>query len=249
MTEFTLPSLLEKSYVSKKIQDIHGNPEDFHSGINREEAEMLIRVIRENKAVKTLEVGLAMGASAVCFCETARHIDPKSLHYAIDPFQYADWKGVGVKLINESGLADHFKLLEGKTHEVFHYFIDNNIKLDMAFIDGWHTFDYTFIDFFFVDQVLKDGGILAFHDMYALSKQKVLRFIKTHRDYEILYNYRITEKDRWKTFKFFVWRILQKPALIFSWYHWKFQLFSPYGIIFLRKKSSFEPNFDFYKKF
>jgi len=51
----------------------------------------------------------------------------------------------------------------------------------MAFIDGWHTFDYTFIDFFFVDQVLKDGGILAFHDMYALSKQKVLNFIKTHR--------------------------------------------------------------------
>jgi predicted O-methyltransferase YrrM len=249
MTDYKLPPLLEKAYLDKKIKDINGEECDFHSGINREEAERLIQVIRENKAVKTLEIGLAMGASAVCFCETASGIKKDSLHYAIDPYQFADWKGTGVRLIDDSGLKDNFKLLEGKTHEVFHYFLDSGIKLDMAFIDGWHTFDYTFIDFFFVDQVLKDGGILAFHDMYAFSKQKVLRFIKTHRDYEILYNYRITEKDRWKTFKFFVWRILKKPLLIFSWYHWKFQFFSPYGIIFLRKKSSFEPNFDFYKKF
>jgi len=53
MTEYTLPSLLEKAYETKKIRDINGNLEDFHSGINREEAEMLIRVIKENKAVKT----------------------------------------------------------------------------------------------------------------------------------------------------------------------------------------------------
>ena len=244
-----LPAILEKLFRGKKIKDINDQIVDFHSGINEEEAKMLIQAISDQKPAITVEIGLAMGTSAFCFCDTASKIHKDSMHYAIDPFQFTDWKGIGVKLINDAHLQNHFKLIEGKTHEVFNYFPENKIRVDMAFIDGWHTFDYTFIDFFFIDKILNDGGILAFHDMYALSKQKVLNFILTHRDYEILYKYTISEKDRWKTFKFFLWRIFHKPALIFSNYHWKFQTKSPYGIIFLRKKSSFEPNFDFYKKF
>jgi predicted O-methyltransferase YrrM len=240
-----LPSLLAKAYKQKKIPDINNQVVDFHSGIDEEEANMLVQAINDNKPAVTLEIGLAMGSSAICFCETvSKYNKQNGRHYAIDPFQYSDWRGIGVKIINDSGLNNHFKLLEGKTHEVFNYFLDNKIRLDMAFIDGWHTFDYTF-----VDKILNDGGILAFHDMYALSKQKVLNFILTHRDYEIIHEYKIREKNYLKTFKFFVWRMLSSPALIFSWYHWKFQTKSPYGIIFLRKKSSFEPNFDFYKRF
>jgi predicted O-methyltransferase YrrM len=244
-----LPIILDKIFREKKITDSNNQIVDFHSGISEEEANMLIKIINDNKPMVTLEIGLAMGTSAVCFCDTASQINKNSIHYAIDPFQYTDWKGIGVKLINDANLNDRFRLIEGKTHEVFNFFLENKIRLDIAFIDGWHTFDYTFIDFFFIDKILNNGGILAFHDMYALSKQKVLKFILTHRDYEILDEYMLKEKDHIKTFKFFLWRILKKPALIFSWYHWKFQTKSPYGIIFLRKKSSFEPPFDFYKKF
>jgi predicted O-methyltransferase YrrM len=240
---------LSEAYKTRKIATIDKELVEFHSGINEGEAEMLSKIIRDIKASTTLEIGLAMGASAITFCNAASANDSRSIHYAIDPNQYSDYNGIGVNLINEAGYNRNFKLIEGKTHEVFHFFLANNIKLDMAFIDGWHTFDYTFIDFFFIDKILKDGGILAFHDMYGMSKQKVLGFIKTHRDYEILYQYKIRDKSRLKTLKMFVWRIFKKPLLIFSWYHWKFQLSSSNGIIFLKKKSSFEPNFDFYKPF
>jgi len=244
-----LPTSLEKAYKEQKVKDIEGNLVDFHSGITEQEAEMLIRVINDNKPKVSLEIGLAMGTSAVCFCDTEKRLNQNSMHYAIDPFQFSDWKGIGVNMISTSQLSDNFTLIQGKTHEVFHQFLEKKVTLDMAFIDGWHTFDYTFVDFFFIDQILKEGGILAFHDMYGLSKQKVLSFIKTHRDYEILYKYRIVEKSKLKTLKFFIWRIFNKPALLFSKFHWSFQTRSPYGIIFLRKKSSFEPNFDFYKNF
>ena len=244
-----LHSKLEEAYKTKKIPDSKGALIDFHSGITEEEALMLTRAINDLKPAKTLEIGLAMGASAICFTDAASRINPNSLHYALDPNQFSDYGGSGFQLIQDAGLAKNFKLIEGKTHEVFHYFLENKIAIDMAFIDGWHTFDYTLVDFFFIDKILKDGGILAFHDMYGLSKQKVLRFIKTHRKYEILYEYRIKEKDKIKTLKFFIWRIFREPRLLFSWFHWKYQTLSPYGIIFLRKKSSFEPNFDFYKPF
>lgn len=246
-----LHPLLFNAYRTSRIQDSNGQEVEYHiaSSITEPEAEMLVRVINDFKPERTLEIGLAMGASALCFVDTATRNNPKSLHYAIDPNQFKDYGGAGVQLIKNAGLDSNFKLIEGKTHEVFHYFLDNNIKVDMAFIDGWHTFDYTFVDFFFIDKILKDGGILAFHDMYALSKQKVLKFIKTHRDYAVLDKYMIKEKDFVKTMKFFVWRLFNHPGLLFSKFHWKFQTRSPYGIIFLQKKSSFEPNFDFYKSF
>jgi predicted O-methyltransferase YrrM len=244
-----LASKLINAFRTGKIPDIEGNPIDFHSGIEEPEAEMLTKVINCEKPVITLEIGLAMGASAICFANAASELDPHSLHYAIDPNQFTDYGGAGYRLIKDAGLEKNFKLIEGKTHEVFDYFLKNGVKLDMAFIDGWHTFDYTFIDFFFIDKILKDGGILAFHDMYGLSKQKVLRFIQTHRDYEILHEYRIQEKDWIKTMKFFLWRLLKSPALLFSAFHWQFQTQSPYGIIFLRKRSSFEPGFTYYKSF
>jgi predicted O-methyltransferase YrrM len=244
-----LHPLLQKAYKTSKIQDYGGQLIDFHSGITEPEAEMLERVINDFKPQITLEVGLAMGSSAITFVDACSKINPNSLHYAIDPYQDSEWGGVGSRLIKDAGLNSNFKLVEGKTHEIFHYFLENNIKLDMAFIDGWHTFDYTFVDFFFIDKVLKDGGILAFHDMFGLPKQKVLRFVQTHRDYAVLDKYMIKEKDVVKTMKFFVWRLFKYPPLLFSKFHWKFQTRSPYGIVFLQKKSSFEPGFEFYKSF
>ena len=246
---FMLPPKLKEAFEKNKIPNSAGKLIDFHSGINELEAYMLIKAINDSKPAVTLEIGLAMGASAICFAYAASKIHPNSMHYAIDPNQFTDYEGAGMQLIKDAGLSANFKLIEGKTHEVFHYFLDNKIKLDMAFIDGWHTFDYTFIDFFFIDKVLNDGGILAFHDMNGLSKQKVLDFILTHRDYEVLTQYKIHDKQFVKTMKFFMWRLWKSPRLLFSKFHWGFQTKSPYGIIFLRKKSSFEPDFTFYKHF
>jgi len=244
-----LPAKLTEAFERNKIPNNKGELIEFHSGINELEAHMLVKAINDLKPMNTLEIGLAMGASAICFADAASKINPGSMHYAIDPNQFTDYGGAGVQIIKDSGLSNNFKLIEGKTHEVFHYFLDNKIKVDMAFIDGWNTFDYTFIDFFFIDKILNDGGILAFHDMNGLSKQKVLNFILTHRDYEVLTQYKIHDKNFAKTMKFFLWRIRKSPRLFFSKFHWTFQTKSPYGILFLRKKSSFEPDFTFYKHF
>jgi len=39
------------------------------------------------------------------------------------------------------------------------------VKIDFAFVDGWHTFDYTLIDFFYIDKILRSGGLVSFHSM------------------------------------------------------------------------------------
>ncbi len=47
--------------------------------------------------------------------------------------------------------------------------------LDFIFIDGWHTFDYTLIDFFYADKLLRKDGIILIDD--ALHKG-VEKFVK-----------------------------------------------------------------------
>jgi hypothetical protein len=128
--------------------------------------------------------------------------------------------------------------------------IKENVKLDCAFIDGWHTFDYTLVDFFLVDKILKPGGYIAFHDVYGRAKQKVINFILTHRKYRIAKELMHFEKEPLvRTLKFFVWRITQDPMLLFSWYHWRFQTGNSSGLIVLQKIEDFEPDYDFFKNF
>ena len=128
--------------------------------------------------------------------------------------------------------------------------INSKINVDFAFIDGWHTFDYTLVDFFLIDKILNNGGIVAFHDGYGRSKQKVFRFLETHRNYEILKKEMLfSDNTLYKTLKMFLWRILKDPSLILSKYHWRYQIRRESGLYLFRKKDGFEPSYDFYKNF
>jgi hypothetical protein len=128
--------------------------------------------------------------------------------------------------------------------------IEKGILLDFAFVDGWHTFDYTLIDFFLIDKMLRPGGMVAFHDMYALSKQKVLGFVLSHRKYKIVHDRRVrSNESRIATLKFFLWRLKNKPRLLFSKFHWTYQLRNSSGLIVLQKLENHEPDFSFYKAF
>ncbi len=46
-------------------------------------------------------------------------------------------------------------------------------KYQLIFIDGWHTFDYTLVDFFYADLLLELGGFLVFDDVQLPAVAKV----------------------------------------------------------------------------
>ncbi|HET9729781.1 MAG TPA: class I SAM-dependent methyltransferase, partial [Acidimicrobiia bacterium] len=55
--------------------------------------------------------------------------------------------------------------------------------IEFAYIDGWHTFDYTLLDFFYLDKMLQPGGIVAFNDCHYPAVEKVTSFVVRHRRY------------------------------------------------------------------
>jgi predicted O-methyltransferase YrrM len=247
-----LPQTLKKLYKTGFVVDKKNvEREAISSTISEAEAVILMRIVTDIKAEVTLETGLAFGASAVAIAHAKKGFpSSRKMHYAIDPNQNDFYEGAALVAIEQEKLEDQFKLLEGPSHMMMPELIRDQEKLDFAFVDGWHTFDYTLLDFFLIDKILKPGGVIAFHDMQALSKQKVLRYILTHRQYTIEKNYAVRgNESRLYSLKFFLWRLFKNPSLLFSWFHWHYQLFNSSGLIVLKKTKMYEPNFDFYKNF
>jgi len=246
-----LPKNLQEIFRTGVTYDLEGNKREVDSSVSEAEAKMLMKMVVDVKAKNTLETGVADGASAVAFCGALRkHSEGSVRHYGVDPNQYSFYGGSAIAALQKDKLDDVFELLEGPSHLMLPGLIEKNLVIDCAFIDGWHTFDYTLIDFFLIDKMLKPGGLIAFHDMYGRAKQKVLKYILTHRDYEIAKEYRIKNNEsKILTIKFFIKRLLRHPALIFSWFHWTYQLNNSSGLLVIRKRNNFEPIFSFFKNF
>lgn len=246
-----LPETLEHMYQKGYSLNGKGEEKRIDDAISRDEAISIARALRDDKAVVTVEIGVASGTSALTICHNLREMGNKEAkHYGVDPNQMTDYGGIAIENLKKANLDDIFHLMEGPSHMKVPELISNKVIVDFALIDGWHTFDYTLVDFFLVDKILRPGGIVAFHDTNGLAKQKVLKYIKTHRHYEVVEDYLVRGNESFsKTIKFFLWRIFQKPSLLFSSYHWRYQLKNSSGLFFLRKKENYEPPYHFYKPF
>jgi hypothetical protein len=72
---------------------------------------------------------------------------------------------------------------EARAHECLPTLLKNGTKIDFAFVDGNHTFDYVMVDFFFIDKLLRVGGIIVFDDIGYPSIRKLCRHILTNLRY------------------------------------------------------------------
>jgi len=250
-TKLDLPETLKEIYKHRKTKDLDGNVLVLHSEISEEEAKMLMKMVQDSEAKITLETGVAYGTSTMAICHASRALNGTSgMHYGVDPNQMTEYGGSAIASLKNEGLEKNFQLLEGPSHLMLPKLVEEGIVLDCAFVDGWHTFDYTLIDFFLIDKMLKPGGYVAFHDMYGVAKQKVLKFILTHRKYKIMKEFKVKGNESFlRTLKFFAWRMYKYPRLLFSWYHWNYQFSNSSGLIVLKKMEIFEPNYNFYKHF
>jgi predicted O-methyltransferase YrrM len=200
--------VLEDIYRTGKCVDLAGKERKVTGAVPREDALVLQEMVRFVKARTTLETGVAFGLSTLAICEALAALgtvpDAKTgdspserptrgtvpvfaqKHYGVDPEQNTIHGGAALASLKRAGLDSVFELLEGPSHLMLPRLVEKDVKLDLAFIDGWHTFDHTLLDFFYIDKMLRPGGVVLLHDRSWPSKQKVIRFIRTHRRYKEL---------------------------------------------------------------
>jgi hypothetical protein len=74
---------------------------------------------------------------------------------------------------------------------------EKGYRVQFAFIDGAHSFDLALIDFFYLDQMMENGGVIVFDDVSWQSVNAVVRFVLANRDYELVEVLELSERPAW----------------------------------------------------
>ncbi len=153
--------------------------------VRRECGEVLAGAARAIAPRATIEVGCASGLSTLHMCRGRRAagcLEPGSAH-TIDLKQTTHWHNIGHRAIERAGLCEIVCLYEEAAHTVLPRLIDR-LRIQFAFLDGWHMFDFVMVEAFYCDLMLDVGGVIALHDMFMPALRNFAAFWTTNRPYE-----------------------------------------------------------------
>jgi len=176
--------LLERLYSTGEAEDALGTRLDiFPSSMPRGDTRAIQRLVRGIGATRTLETGMAFGLSTLAI-GAVHQARGNGTHIAIDPKQSTMFRSVGVLNLRRAQLEDRVRVIEEPSHVALPMLLGEGVRLDFALIDGRHLFDFVLVDFFYVDQMLETGGIVAFHDTWMGAIASAAAFVQRNRDYE-----------------------------------------------------------------
>ena len=158
---------------------------ELNSAIDPNEGNAILEILKSNSTFcKTIEIGCAFGLSSLFICEGTSEREGAQ-HTIIDPYQTTAWKSVGVQNLKDAGVI-HFRLIEKPSEIALPQLLENKEEFDFGLIDGWHTFDHTLLDFFYLEKLIKPGGIIGIDDVHLPGINKVVRYLLNYPNLEII---------------------------------------------------------------
>lgn len=182
--------ILSEIFTTGEVSLPDGRRVAIHSGITLQSGRFLQEVITAAPPKVTLEIGLAFGISALFICQVTQSMGAER-HIVIDPNQnqpgpWGDcWQGIGLQVLHRAGFSPMIELHERPSYSILPRLEEAGTRVDLAFVDGWHTFDYCMADFILIDRILNVNGILILNDTHWPSIRKVCRYILTNRSYSV----------------------------------------------------------------
>lgn len=153
------------------------------SAISAESAQALYRTVVTERPAQVIEIGMAFGVSTLAVLTALADAGAGGRLVSIDPSQSSVWQGCGAAAVERAGLAAHHTLLEEHDHLALPRLTAEGVRIGFAYIDGWHTFDRVFLDWWYLDRMLEPGGVVGFNDCGWPAVDRVIRFLLGHRAY------------------------------------------------------------------
>jgi predicted O-methyltransferase YrrM len=228
--------IIEEMLLGRTSQTLTGENISVHSEIDLANAESLYETVLRVRPAVVIEIGVAFGVSSLSILTALREIDQGGKLLSVDPMQTSVWKGCGLASIARAGLTNWHEMHEDFDYKVLPRLLESGKKMDFAYIDGWHTFDYAFLDWWYIDKMLRPGGIAAFNDCAWPAVDKAIRFVTTHRKYTEI-DVGIPRQSQRKR------KLLS--ALSLGWVRVPLDIRDRY----FRKDADWEPRWDFYAPF
>jgi len=177
-------AVLREMLSSRRTVGADGASISLESSISFESAEALYGVVTRVRARVVLEVGMACGVSSLAILTALRDLGGDGRLISIDPHQSTQWRRCGVTAVERAGLGERHRLIEEASQLALPRLLAERTAAQVAYIDGWHTFDCALLDFWYADRMLTVGGVVGFNDCGLPSIEKVIRFVLSHRKYQ-----------------------------------------------------------------
>jgi predicted O-methyltransferase YrrM len=237
-------ALLDEIYRTGVVVDADGEKiVPFPSSIRQGMGEAFYELVSQRNLTRTLEVGLAYGLASMFLCQ-AHHDRGEGSHIAIDPGQ-ENYRSVGLLNMRRAGLDERFRFEAAPSYEALPRLLAEGQKLDFAFIDGLHVFDYALVDFFYVDRMLEVGGLVAFDDLWMPAVRKVISFALRNRHYERIRVDTTAGLPPAIRLGRLARILTQRPH---GWHEWKMR-FTTQGALVLRKLDDDDRAWDWHRSF
>ncbi len=159
------------------VETADGRRLPLHSATSFEQCEFIQQQMQSVGAVKTLEVGLAYGISALAICQKLQGTIG-GRHIAIDPWQKTEcWHSVGLENLRRAGFETLVDFFDESAEQCLPKLAAAGVCLDFAYIDAGKRLDDTLIYSSYVMRMLRVGGRVVFDDAQFPGIRAALRYL------------------------------------------------------------------------
>jgi predicted O-methyltransferase YrrM len=172
-----LELMVDGIYARGSVADADGNAVDLapHS-IERAQGEALRDLAIAEGVERTIEVGLALGMSALFLCQAV--LPRGGRHVAVDPFQAESWNGAGLRTLREAGVEEFVEVIEEESQLALPRLVAEGREFDLAFVDGDHRFEGVFLDLYFMTRLVRPGGLVVVDDVWMPAVRTAVAYVE-----------------------------------------------------------------------
>lgn len=184
--------LLENIFETHYFSTLDKKEVKIHAETGKEQCAFLQGIIADNSFTRSVEIGFAYGVSALAITEAI--VKNNGHHTIIDKFEHTSWDGVGLDLLAQAGYLKDISFHEEYCYITLPKLLAQGKKFDFAYIDSTKQLDWLLVNFFYLDKLLAQGGVIVFDDVTFPGIRKLLRYIVQFPDYRI-YGTHIKNKE------------------------------------------------------
>jgi predicted O-methyltransferase YrrM len=178
-------AVLDRLYREQRVVHRNGRSKPVcPPGISVHKGEYLFDLVRTLRPAHSLECGFAYGLSTLWIAEALRQ-NGVGHHVVIDPKERTRFDGIGLRHVEEAGLAERITFYEEPAELCLPRLFADGLRLDFAFNDSDHVFDHVVAEFVLLARMLVKGGVLVLDDANLDGVGRVCDYVATNRpDFE-----------------------------------------------------------------
>jgi predicted O-methyltransferase YrrM len=156
------------------------SPDDFPiKTLPESDCDVLRDLLIAENPKTVIEIGLAYGNWALAIGE-ALVLGRGERHTIIDPFQDSGFHDTGWEAICAAKLDSLATLIRERSQIALPRLAGNGISADAAFVDGSHVFHDVFVDLYYLQMIVRPGGLVVLDNYWWRSVAMAASYFETN---------------------------------------------------------------------